>query len=130
MKPSEKELPEAKSPQIAFLLWGLGFVGICGVHRMYLEQYNLGSAMLATFGFLGVGQLVDVISITKEVEAHNRNNGILPERPNTRHDRSTVTSEVAQTSKSPIPQLHDEEDDLLKEAAAIQQTLKKFREKS
>ena len=129
MKPSDQPMPEAKSPQIAFLLWGLGFVGICGVHRMYLEQYNLGSAMLATFGFLGVGQLVDVLSITKEVEEHNRNNGILAERSNTRHESSSVKADVAQASRSAIPELPDEEDDLLKEAAAIEQTMQKLREK-
>jgi len=129
MKPSEKELPEAKSPQIAFLLWGLGFVGICGVHRMYLEQYNLGTAMLATFGFLGVGQLVDVLSISKEVEEHNRNIGIIPERSNTRQDSSSVKPEAAKTTRSPIPELPDEEDYLMKEAEAIEQTMQKLREK-
>jgi len=129
MTPSEKELPEAKSPQIAFLLWGLGFVGICGVHRMYLEQYNLGSAMLATFGFLGVGQLVDVLSIAKEVEDHNRSNGILVERAEKKNARTSGSFEVKNTD-STIPDSSDEEDDLMKEATAIEETMKKLRERS
>lgn len=130
MKPSDQPMPEAKSPQIAFLLWGLGFVGICGVHRMYLEQYNLGSAMLATFGFLGVGQLVDVLSITKEVEDHNRSNGIYSKKPDNGTDSFSIKSETAETTSRMVANDVYEEDDLMKEAAEIEQTLKKLRDKN
>ena len=40
---SQESIREEKHPSIAYLLWGLGFVGICGLHRMYLGQYQMGT---------------------------------------------------------------------------------------
>lgn len=67
-------IQEEKHTSIAYLLWGLGFVGICGLHRIYLGQYGLGTAMLLTFGFLGVGQVIEVVTIPQATQKANESN--------------------------------------------------------
>ncbi len=64
-------LEEEKQTSIAYLLWGLGFFGISGLHRMYLGNYGLGTAMLLTFGFCGVVQVIEIFTIPGAVEASN-----------------------------------------------------------
>ena len=63
---------EKKDPFLAYALWCLSMVGICGVHRMYLGQTGFGLAMLFTFGFLGFGQLLDLFLIPGAVKYANR----------------------------------------------------------
>jgi TM2 domain-containing membrane protein YozV len=64
---SQNNEDERKYASIAYLLWGLGFFGVCGLQRMYVGQYRLGTAMLFTLGFLGIGQLMDSIIIPELV---------------------------------------------------------------
>ena len=114
---------EAKHASIAYLLWGLGFVGICGLHRMYLGQYQLGAAMLFTFGLCGVGQLVDVAVINQAVQESNSKAGSQPpESVPARTSTSDVSSEPKEEDTS------DEVDELDLEQASIEETMKKLRE--
>ena len=52
---------------IAYLLWGLGFFGLCGLHRFYLGKPVSGLIWLFTFGGFFVGQIVDAFLIPKLV---------------------------------------------------------------
>ena len=70
-----KEQSERKLKRLSYLLWGLGLVGFSGVQRMYLGQYVLGFLMLFTFGFCGIGQLIDLILIGEETSKYNENVG-------------------------------------------------------
>lgn len=60
-----------KQKSVAYLLWLLGFVGLCGVHRLYTERYLLGILYLFTFGFCFLGQLIDLLLIPDDVESFN-----------------------------------------------------------
>ena len=64
--------PEKKEVAIGYLLWTLSFVGVCGVQRMYLGQVGYGIALLFTFGFCGIGQLLDLLLLPEAVNASNR----------------------------------------------------------
>lgn len=57
---------------VAYLLWALGFFGICGVHRFYLDSPFLGIAYLFTGGFCFVGQIIDLFLIPGMVAECNR----------------------------------------------------------
>lgn len=62
-----------KEKGIAYILWALGAVGICGAHRMYTGKIGTGLLYFFTFGLLGVGQLIDAFLIPRMVEdANNR----------------------------------------------------------
>ena len=50
--------PERKNHLIAYLMWGLGFVGISGMHRLYLGQYGRGVALILTFALQHCSQLL------------------------------------------------------------------------
>ena len=51
-----------KTRTAAGLLALLGFVtGIHGIHRFYLGQIGMGVLMLVTFGFCGIGTIVDMV---------------------------------------------------------------------
>jgi TM2 domain-containing membrane protein YozV len=43
-----------------FLLWLLCLVGVCGIHRFYVNRPLTGLVWLFTFGLLGFGQLFDL----------------------------------------------------------------------
>jgi len=116
---NQETIHEEKYASIAYLLWGLGFVGICGLHRMYLGQYQLGTAMLLTFGLCGVGQLVDVVVIPKAVRETNG-----------KDESSDKASPAHRAEPVPIRATQPEEDldELDLEQASIEETMKKLRD--
>lgn len=120
----QRDSTEEKYPLIAYLLWGLGFVGFCGLHRMYLGQYTLGTAMLFTFGLCGIGQLVDVGVIPQAVREAN-SQGAAPRNQAATQQRQDAEIR-AETEKSDTPGLNVEEWDL--EQASLEETLKKLKE--
>ncbi|MDG2991640.1 TM2 domain-containing protein [Candidatus Synechococcus calcipolaris G9] len=56
---------------VAYLLWCLGFFGLCGVQRLYTGNIVMGLIYLFTFGFCFIGQLIDLLLIPDLV--HQRN---------------------------------------------------------
>ena len=62
---------DRKQKSVAYLLWLLGFVGLCGVHRLYTERYVVGLLYLFTFGFCFLGQLIDLLLIPDDVDTFN-----------------------------------------------------------
>ena len=52
-----------KSTCIAYVLWALCIVGLCGIHRFYAGKALTGLIWLFTFGLLGFGQLIDLVLI-------------------------------------------------------------------
>lgn len=53
----------AKEPAIGYLLWLLGLIGLCGMHRFYMGKWITGLLWFFTLGLLGIGQLIDLILI-------------------------------------------------------------------
>lgn len=68
---------EQKDLALAYALWALSVIGICGVQRMYLGQTGLGIAMLFTFGFCGIGQVLDLILLPAALNQANRRLGFV-----------------------------------------------------
>jgi TM2 domain-containing membrane protein YozV len=60
------------SPGIAYLLWLLGLVGFCGIHRFYLGKPFTGLLWFFTLGLLGFGQVIDLFLIPRLVVQANR----------------------------------------------------------
>lgn len=56
---------------VAYLLWCLCFFGVCGGQRFYTGHMTSGLVYLFTFGFLGVGQLIDLAFIPSMVNRRN-----------------------------------------------------------
>lgn len=60
------------SPGIAYLCWLLSLVMICGVQHFYLGKVGRGIGYLLTFGWLGVGTIIDLFTLpaqTRQVNA-------------------------------------------------------------
>lgn len=55
----------------AYVLWLGGLFGLAGLHRIYNGEIRTGLLWLCTFGFGGLGQLLDLMLIPKMVEVHN-----------------------------------------------------------
>jgi TM2 domain-containing membrane protein YozV len=55
----------------AYLLWAIGLLGFCGLQRFYLGQVLWGLVYLLTFGFFGIGQLLDLFLLPGLVEQRN-----------------------------------------------------------
>src|SRR5262245_9809550 len=71
----EQEM-KPKSGIVAFLLWLLGFVGLCGIHRFYVGRIGTGIVWLLTLGLLGVGQLIDLFFLGSMVRSANMLSGL------------------------------------------------------
>jgi TM2 domain-containing membrane protein YozV len=65
-----------KKGSVAFLLWLLGWLGPCGLHRFYVGRYWTGTLWLLTYGLLGVGQLFDLFFLGSMVRQANLLNGL------------------------------------------------------
>jgi TM2 domain-containing membrane protein YozV len=57
---------------VAYLLWALCFIGVCGAHRFYLDSPLLGIGYFVTGGVCLVGQIIDLFLIPGMVEDCNR----------------------------------------------------------
>lgn len=62
---------ESKSTAASYVLLALCFLGPAGLHRFYLGRPVSGLLYLMTWGFLGIGTLVDVFLLPRMVEDEN-----------------------------------------------------------
>ncbi len=60
-----------RKTKVAYILWCTCFVGLAGVHRLYSGKYLSGLVWLFTLGFLGIGQLIDLVLIPGMIEEKN-----------------------------------------------------------
>ena len=61
-----------KEKGIAYVLLIVpSFFGIAGLHRFYLGQVGMGLLYLFTFGFLGIGLLIDLFTLGGMVDKYN-----------------------------------------------------------
>jgi len=92
---------EQKDVALAYALWCLSLVGLCGVQRLYLGQVGYGLALLLTFGFCGVAQLLDLILLPDAVGQSNRANAIRALSP--RPSSAPVSASARTVSPAPSP---------------------------
>ena len=125
---------EKKSILIAYLMWGLGFVGIGGMHRFYLGQNKAGIALLLSLGGFGIGQLLDVSTLSDSVKVANGEKAPTEDKIK----KNSVEKENARASKpvkaggsasQPEAGDTDEFDQLLADQAELEKRLKSFRQK-
>ena len=120
---------ERKSQLITYLMWGLGFVGISGMHRLYLGQYGRGLALMLTFGGFGIWQLLDIASINERIAILNGEKAA--------HKSELKGKQVEERGKADNGELKEEIstsialsefDDLEAEQAELEKKLKKFKD--
>jgi len=63
---------------LGYALWCLFFVGLGGIHRIYLGKYGTGILWLLTGGLFGIGQFVDLFRMKHLVADANVREGYLP----------------------------------------------------
>ncbi|PKK83373.1 MAG: hypothetical protein CVT49_08655 [candidate division Zixibacteria bacterium HGW-Zixibacteria-1] len=61
-----------KDPQTVLLLTILGFLGIAGIQRFFVEQMGLGLIYLLTAGICGIGTIIDVITFRRIAFEYNQ----------------------------------------------------------
>jgi TM2 domain-containing membrane protein YozV len=59
-----------KSKRTAYLLWF--FLGFLGIHKFYLNKTGIGILYMFTGGLLGIGGLIDLFTLGKQVDAYNQ----------------------------------------------------------
>ena len=70
MRQRKQEISEVNGG-IAYILWGLGLFGCCGIHRLYLGKTGSGILYLFTFGLFGLGQFIDLFFIPSMTQERN-----------------------------------------------------------
>lgn len=58
-----------KSVGMAYLLWF--FLGVLGAHQFYLGRTGRAVSYIFTFGWLGIGLLIDLFTMGKQVRVAN-----------------------------------------------------------
>lgn len=89
-----KNLNGLKSKEIAFLL--LIFAGWIGAHRFYLGKNASGILYLFTFGLFGFGIIIDLFSISDQVDACNMREQL----KNTAYNPEVMNEAVAKLAKA------------------------------
>jgi TM2 domain-containing membrane protein YozV len=64
-------MKEPKDKSVSYLLWLAFLLGGAGLHRIYLGRYISGAFYLVTWGWFGVGQLLDLVLIPGMVDEEN-----------------------------------------------------------
>lgn len=96
-----------KESWIAYLLWAACFLGVCGAHRFYIGQITWGVIYLITFGFCGIGQIIDLFLIPGQVRQRNLVDRALSEDlKNDAIRQATLT--IASINASQKPGIKDE----------------------
>ena len=49
-----------------------GFMGLAGLHRFYLGRTASGLLWMFTFGFCGIGTIIDLVMLPRMVDDRNR----------------------------------------------------------
>lgn len=60
---SKKQNAKQKSKVTAMILCTVGFLGLAGLHRIYVGKRASGILFFVTLGFLGIGTMFDLICI-------------------------------------------------------------------
>jgi TM2 domain-containing membrane protein YozV len=60
---------------IGYALWCLIFVGLGGLHRIYMGKYGTGILYLLTGGLLGIGQFIDLFRMRRLIADSNVREG-------------------------------------------------------
>jgi len=47
------------------------FLGLFGAHKFYLNKRGMGMLYLFTFGFFGIGWIVDLFTLSSQVDIYN-----------------------------------------------------------
>jgi TM2 domain-containing membrane protein YozV len=63
---------------LGYALWCLIFVGLGGIHRIYLGKYGTGILWLLTGGLFFIGQFIDLFRMRDLVTQANVREGYLP----------------------------------------------------
>lgn len=56
----------------SYLLCAIGFLGVAGLHRFYLNKPVTGILWLITGGLFGIGTIYDLITLPGQVDETNR----------------------------------------------------------
>lgn len=60
-----------KTRGIAYIFTLLGFFGFAGLQHLYLGKIFKGLLWFVTFGFLGVGTIIDLFTMGTQVDTYN-----------------------------------------------------------
>ena len=65
-----------KDQQTLMLLTLIGFFGVAGIQRFVTNEIALGIIYLLTFGFCGIGTIIDLVNIKSIATQFNQNQAI------------------------------------------------------
>ena len=68
-------VPQKKDTTVAYLMWLGGFVGVSGLHRIYMGRWASGLLWLLTGGLCMVGNIIDGVMMPRMIEDSEHGRG-------------------------------------------------------
>jgi TM2 domain-containing membrane protein YozV/predicted transcriptional regulator len=98
-----------RSKATAYALWLFCLFSVFGIHRFYARRYFSGVLYLITFGFFGLGQLIDLLLIPNMIDEENlKIKALYGYQPNQASFYQTPESIVVNLPQGQPPQTHTE----------------------
>ncbi|RYY41114.1 MAG: TM2 domain-containing protein [Chitinophagaceae bacterium] len=61
-----------KEPQQLLIMTLIGFLGVAGIQRFVIGEVGMGIAYLLTWGFCGIGTIIDLVNNNKLASGYNQ----------------------------------------------------------
>ena len=72
---SNELVPYKKDTAVAYLMWAAGFVGVSGLHRIYMGRWVSGLLWMFTGGLCMVGNIIDGVMMQRMLEDSEHGRG-------------------------------------------------------
>jgi TM2 domain-containing membrane protein YozV len=68
-------VPKKKDTTIAYIMWMGGFLGVSGLHRIYMGRWVSGLLWLFTGGLCMIGNIIDGVMLPRMLEDAEHDRG-------------------------------------------------------
>lgn len=96
-----------KNKILEIILCSVGFIGIAGLHRFYVGKTKSGLLYLLTFGVFGIGTIIDLISLLKDIfiDIKGSSSGVdkQPINPSQTYRQNQMQYQQPTNKANPIP---------------------------
>ncbi len=66
-----------RSVKTAYWLWAISFLGVAGIHRLYMGKIPTGILWICTWGLFGIGTMYDAATMSRQIREKDEADGFV-----------------------------------------------------